>query len=65
MYVQIFLVRFAAISTQFESTVVTEAEISQWFGFHKSVAFVWLLLDETMEMLCFSLSVLTTVATGD
>lgn len=40
MYVQIFLVRFAAISTQFESIVVAEAEISRWFGCHKSAAFV-------------------------
>lgn len=34
-------------------------------GTHKSEALLWLLLDELMEMLCFSLSVLTTVATGD
>lgn len=38
---------------------------SQRFSVHKFEALVWLLPDEPMEMLCFSLSVLTTVAAGD
>lgn len=45
------------------STMTKQSTIRPW-RCHKSVLLVWLLLEHT-EMLCFSLSVLTTVATGD
>lgn len=44
---------------------VAKSKIGQGFSVHKFEALVWPLPDEPMEMLCFSLSVLTTVAAGD